>query len=34
MKISVKKEWSTSSKLAIIGLIASIAMIIAVVLLD
>jgi hypothetical protein len=33
-KISIKKEWNLQSKLAIMGLIGSIAVIIAVVLLD
>jgi len=34
VKISINKEWSMNSKLAVIGLIGSIAMIIAVVLLN
>jgi hypothetical protein len=34
VKISVKKEWSTQSKLGIIGLVGSIMLIIVVVLLD
>jgi len=34
VKISINKEWSLNSKLAVIGLIGGIAMIIAVVLLN
>ena len=34
VKISINKEWSMNGKLAVIGLIGSIAMIIAVVLLN
>jgi hypothetical protein len=34
VKISINKEWSMNSKLAVIGLTGSIAMIIAVVLLN